>query len=89
MWMERGCAAQRLGMMDYCVPVSGMAALSEICVWPGSSAAREAKPTGGEGESGGFSGWSCWDAQKPGFTLASYFLFPAEPEQQMELKMQA
>lgn len=32
------------------LPVSGMAALSEICVWSGSPTAREAKPTGGAGE---------------------------------------
>lgn len=76
------------------LPVCGMAALSEICVWSGSPRARGAKLTGGTGDI-----WWCYVGAHAGMHRnrihpyflfpAAYFLFPAVPEQQMGLKMQA
>lgn len=67
--MECGCAAQRLGMMDYCcLSLGWQQCLRSVC---GQAAPQpEANPLLEWGRSGGVR----WDAQKPGFTLIPYFL---------------
>lgn len=94
MWMECGCAAQRLGMMDCCcLSVGWQHCLRSVC----GQAAPEPEGQNSlveQGRSGGVM-WvlmlGCTETRIHPYFLfpAAYFLFPAVPEQQMGLKMQA